>query len=232
MSWCDLAFLHWPADPKIINTTLPKGLIADTYRGQAYLAIVPFQMAHVAPLGFPPLRSLSFFLELNVRTYVRPKAGGVPGVYFYSLDCNHPVAIELARIGFGLRYFRAKQDLNKSTFESHRQDRRGPPGTFSGTYGPVGEAETPHSQAGNEDNELLHFLTERYWLYARHPILGLLKGQVHHGPWPLVPGYINDLKSDLLEGHGLSSAVAPGTVPLVHYSRRIDVVAWPPAPVF
>ena len=35
-------------------------------------------------------------MELNLRTYVYDRAG-VPGVWFYSLDANQPLAVGIAR---------------------------------------------------------------------------------------------------------------------------------------
>ncbi len=54
---------------------------------------------------------VSDFLELNVRTYVKDERG-VPGVWFYSLSCNQPMAVWLARRFFHLNYVHAKMDAH------------------------------------------------------------------------------------------------------------------------
>ncbi|HAY10466.1 MAG TPA: DUF2071 domain-containing protein, partial [Thauera sp.] len=47
----------------------------------------------------PPVPWLSYFLELNLRTYVHDDAGR-PGIWFYSLDCNRALAVWVARWRF------------------------------------------------------------------------------------------------------------------------------------
>ena len=101
--WEHLLFLHWTIDREVIQHTLPPGLHADTFAGTAWLGLVPFAMRGVRPAGLPAIGPLSNFLELNVRTYVHDDQG-VPGVWFYSLDCNQPLAVLIARTFFRLPY--------------------------------------------------------------------------------------------------------------------------------
>ena len=95
--WESLLFLHWRLPAARIQETLPAGLTVDTFDGDAYLAIVPFFMRDVRPVRVPALPWISQFLELNVRTYAYDEEG-VPGVWFYSLDCNQPLAVAAAAI--------------------------------------------------------------------------------------------------------------------------------------
>src|SRR5437868_2057799 len=81
--WENLLFLHWGVPAGLIQPTLPAGLSVDTFQGTAYLAISPFFMRGVRPIGMPALPMLSDFQEMNVRTYVRG-ADGMPGIWFYS----------------------------------------------------------------------------------------------------------------------------------------------------
>ena len=113
MQWKELLFLHWSWDAREIQATLPTGLFADTFDGKAWLAIVPFFMRKVHPMVLPCLPWLSNFLELNVRTYVHDGAG-VPGVWFYSLVCNQPLVVELARRWYHLNYVHARGGPNRS----------------------------------------------------------------------------------------------------------------------
>src|SRR5580704_9654182 len=66
--WLDLLFLHWMIDPERVQRTLPRGLSVDTYKGMAWIGIVPFCMTGVRPVMLPVVSS--HFLELNLRTYV------------------------------------------------------------------------------------------------------------------------------------------------------------------
>jgi uncharacterized protein len=90
--WLHLLFLHWPVEPRTIQSTLPPGLQVDTFSGQGWIGIVPFFMRGVRPVGLPSIVGPSNFLELNLRTYVRDRDGR-PGIWFYSLDANQPLAV-------------------------------------------------------------------------------------------------------------------------------------------
>ncbi len=68
--WESLLFLHWRVDSEEVQKTLPRGLIVDTFNGEAWLGIVPFFMRNVRLVGLPVLPWFSHFQELNVRTYV------------------------------------------------------------------------------------------------------------------------------------------------------------------
>ncbi|RYD26824.1 MAG: DUF2071 domain-containing protein, partial [Verrucomicrobiaceae bacterium] len=101
--WSGLLFLHWRMNPEEIQRRLPHGLHVDTFGGKAWVGVVPFFMERIRPVGIPAVPWLSWFLELNVRTYVYDDKGR-PGVWFFSLDCNQPVAVEFARKIFHLPY--------------------------------------------------------------------------------------------------------------------------------
>ncbi len=94
--WTDLLFLHWEYPLEALQSTLPAGLFVDTFRGKAYLGIVPFFMRNIRPRFLPALPGISNFMEMNLRTYVHDRSG-VPGVWFYSLEANQRLAVEVAR---------------------------------------------------------------------------------------------------------------------------------------
>ncbi|MCP4081054.1 MAG: DUF2071 domain-containing protein, partial [Planctomycetaceae bacterium] len=83
MEWNDLLFAHWPVSAETLAPHLPEGLEVDTLEGQAWIGLVPFQMADVAPRFVPAIPGVSAFPEMNVRTYVTCR--GKPGVWFFSL---------------------------------------------------------------------------------------------------------------------------------------------------
>lgn len=176
--WEKLAFLHWRWDPEIIQRTLPTGLTVDTFQGDAWLAIVPFYMRGIRPRFCPPVPGISDFLELNVRTYVRdPK--GRHGVWFYSLDCDQPIAVWTARTFFHLPYQHARMSAPQSEgWIDYRCQRRGEsPSCFRYRL----NAQTRLAEPGT----LEFFLAERYLLLSQTP-RGLRCGQVHHKPYPLL----------------------------------------------
>lgn len=179
--WSRILFLHWRVDPGPLRATLPPGLHLDLHQGEAWLGIVPFFMERVRPVFAPPFPGLSWFLELNVRTYVHDDHG-VPGVWFHSLDCNQPLAVEFAKRGFHLPYRHASMACRTEGDETYyRCRRRGVAGAAEFRHRPDG----PASAAA--PGSLEFFLAERYLLYSSAPDGRLFEGRVHHSPYPLAP---------------------------------------------
>ncbi len=221
--WRDLLFLHWRVPVATVQATLPPGLFVDTFAGDAWVGIVPFAMQRVRPRYLPPLPWLSWFLELNVRTYVRD-AQGVPGVWFHSLDCDQPIAVEIARRLFHLPYMHAHMRARRTvdTFDYHcrRRDTTGAPWEYRWrTHGPGHPA---------DEGTLEHFLVERYVLYCADAEQRLYRGHVSHAPYrihvPTVERY--DIGPASLAGYALSGApasvlaAAPVNV-AIHSLRRL-----------
>jgi uncharacterized protein YqjF (DUF2071 family) len=176
--WERLAFLHWRWQAADIQRTLPPGLTVDTFQGDAWLAIVPFFMRGIRPRLCPPVPGISDFLELNVRTYVRDERGR-HGVWFYSLDCNQPLAVWTARTLFHLPYQHARMRAPLSDgWIDYACQRRGETAPSRFRYR-LADATCPA-----EPGTLAFFLAERYLLFSRSP-RGLRCGQVHHTPYPL-----------------------------------------------
>jgi uncharacterized protein YqjF (DUF2071 family) len=176
--WNDLLFLHWKIAPEIVQATLPPGLRVDVYDGEGYVGIVPFFMERIRPAWLPPLPWVSWFLELNVRTYVHDREGR-PGVWFHSLDCNQPLAVALARRFFHLPYFHAKMCARRQGGGvGYRCERRGVPGAAARfAWRPEGGV----SEAA--PGSLEFFLVERYLLFSTDKRGALHCGRVHHRPY-------------------------------------------------
>ena len=173
--WEHLLFLHWTIDREVIQHTLPPGLHADTFAGTAWLGLVPFAMRGVRPAGLPAIGPLSNFLELNVRTYVHDDQG-VPGVWFYSLDCNQPLAVLIARTFFRLPYQNATMRAEYNAAIDYHCTRRDTADEARYQWQPQGPARP--APAGS----LEFFLLERYHLYAARGNR-LYRGTVAHAPY-------------------------------------------------
>ncbi len=173
--WEELLFLHWTIDRETIQRTLPRGLHCDTFAGTGWLAIVPFAMRNVRPAGLPAIRQVSNFLELNVRTYVHDEHG-VPGVWFYSLDCNQPLAVWVARTFFRLPYMNATMTADFGGDIDYRCQRRASPAEARFRW------RTPHTTQAAKPGSLEFFLLERYFLYSARGGR-LFRGQVAHEPY-------------------------------------------------
>ena len=177
--WDELAFLHWRWDPAEIQATLPPGLQVDTFEGDAWLGVVPFFMRSVRPRFCPSVPWLSHFLELNLRTYVFDEQGR-SGVWFYSLDCNQPLAVWTARTFFHLPYEHARMNADATHDGWVRYGSRRDGDDHDSEFVYRASRQTHPAEPGS----LEFFLAERYLLFANTPG-GLRVGQVHHKPYPL-----------------------------------------------
>lgn len=205
--WSELLFLHWEVDAELIRKRLPEGLHLDLFEGRAYLGIVPFYMERVRPKGLPCVPWLSDFLELNVRTYVHDDKGR-PGVWFFSLDCNQPIAVEIARKLFHLPYQHARMSEDNHGYHCQRKGQK-----ETATYQYSGN--TPLNSA--DSGTLEFFLLERYLLFSTTKCGQLKVGQVHHEPYQFCEATVTQA-SDLpaqweqfpIEGEPISQLYSPG----------------------
>ena len=215
--WLDLLFAHWPVPADRLRPFVPAGVTIQEYDGTSWVGVVPFLMEDVAPRGVPALPWISAFPELNLRLYV--DVDGKPGVWFVSLDAGNPLAVWAARRFFKLPYFTADMQVDRAGARvRYRSSRRSNPRvTFAGTYAPSGPVFEPRR------GTLEHFLTERYCLYTHDGHGGLFRGEIHHQPWPLQTATAEITENTIGDAQGITLAGPP---PLLHVSRRQDVVVW------
>jgi hypothetical protein len=216
-TWHDLLFAHWPVAAAALQPFVPQGLQLDTYDGQAWIAVVPFRMSGIRLRGLPAMPGLSAFPELNVRTYVTD--GAKAGVLFLSLDAANRVAVEVARCWYHLPYFYAHMQQEGIHYISRRVHPGAPPAYLLARFGPTGPVDT--AQSGS----LEAWLTERYCLYTADPHGRLLRGDIHHLPWPLQPAWADLFANTMAAAHGIT---LPDVPPLLHFARRLDIYAWTP----
>ena len=218
-TWRDLIFLHWRVPADLVTARLPRGLELDTYEGSAWIGVVPFFMRRVRPAGVPPLPLLSNFLELNLRTYVRDGRGR-PGVWFFSLDANQPVAVLVARLAFGLNYRLRAMSARREPDNWIFYECRSVPRSVSQHYR---YRATGHSQPAIAGS-LEFFLLERYRLFAERN-QRLLSGRVYHVPYELTSAEIEPVDARVFDSNDL---VNPLRQPdHVCYSGRVDVWVYP-----
>ena len=221
--WSDLLFAHWKMDVQTVQATLPPGLFADTFEGEAYVGIVPFFMQRVRPAWLPPLPWISWFMELNVRTYVHD-ADGQPGVWFYSLDCNQPVAVAIARRFFHLPYFHARMSAKRRDGAIHyhcqRRGETGEPWRYEWCPG-------AHA-APAEPGTLEFFLIERYLLFSSDREGQLHMGRVHHAPYRIHMPVVSALSTGPAQHGGFDLKGDP--VSLLG-AESVDVSIFPLKPI-
>lgn len=220
MDWDDLCFLHWEVAPDALRRLIPDGLELDLFGGKAYIAVVPFGMSHVRPRFLPRLPGLHAFAELNVRTYV--VRGGIPGVWFFSLDATNPMAVRGARRFFHLPYFDADMGVERIgetyRYKSLRTHHSAPPAEFQADYAPMGPAYRA------PDGSLDDWLTARYCFYATDDEGSIFRTHVHHKPWRLQPASISITRNSMTAPIG----IALDGEPLAHFALKTRVAGWMP----
>jgi uncharacterized protein YqjF (DUF2071 family) len=216
--WHNLLFAHWAVEAAQLQPLIPHGLTLDTFDGQTWIGVVPFQMRGIRLRISTTVPYLSAFAELNVRTYVTVN-GDKPGVYFFSLDAANPIGVWLGRNWYHLPYFNAEMSVQVAdenvTYRSTRTHKNAPSGEFRGKYRPV--SDVFHAQPGTLD----HWLVERYCLYTIGRKGRVLRGNIHHVQWPLQRAEAE------IEQNTVAPFALPNTPPLLHYAHRLDVLAWP-----
>jgi uncharacterized protein YqjF (DUF2071 family) len=222
--WNDLLFAHWPVAAAPVQALLPPGLEIDKFQGSAWLGVVPFWMDGVEnrPVGNRPFSvpTTRVFSELNLRTYVRSRATGKPGVYFFSLDATSALAVIGARLLFHLPYYYAtisrSEDSGATLYRSRRLLTRDP-APLDMRYRSTGVP-----LAVSPPGSLAYFLTERYCLFTTFAGR-VLVGEIHHIPWPLEAVDAEIRVNELARPHGLR---LPDCAPVLHFARRLEVYIW------
>lgn len=213
--WTDLLFLHWRVPAEQLAELVPPSLTIDTFEGDAWVGLIPFYMSRVRPWWFWPIPGISNFCETNVRTYVHD-AGRNPGVWFFSLDASQSLAVQVARQRWHLNYHRSEMRLRRDGDRVHYSSSRLWPGTpGAGCELEVLVGDPPATPRGDFPagqacpGTLEHFLVERYLLYTRSPGGMVLRGQVHHRPYPLREVQPERVKESLLREAGIAVSGEP-----------------------
>jgi uncharacterized protein len=223
-SWGGLLFMHWPVPARSLRPLIPDPLAIDTFEGVAWVGITPFTTWGLRPVLLPAVPFLSESHEINVRTYVH--LNGTPGVWFFSLDANNPLAIWGARLAFHLPYFAARMSIERQDstihFTSRRTHRHAASAEFEASW-TVGDR-----LAQPEPGSLDFFLIERYCLYAARKGK-LYRARIFHRPWPLHAARLLSCRSTMIEAQRLHS---PKAEPLLHQQGDpLRVQIWPPVRV-
>ncbi|SEA00368.1 hypothetical protein SAMN05421743_102193 [Thalassobacillus cyri] len=215
-SWDHLLFMHLRVSKEAVAEFIPKALELDTYDGEAWISIVPFEVNGMHGRAMPKIPFLHSYLELNVRTYVRYHQQ--PGVYFFSLDANLLPAVLGART-LALPYFYADMRMTKESGSFHLSSVRktNKYRNFSGSYLPVSDRYSP------QEGSLTEWLLERYVLWQGKGDT-LIQGDIHHFPWE-----IYDAEA-LIETETVTAFLPENSLygdPIFHYAKSRRVLFWP-----
>lgn len=203
-TWSNLLFLHWEWDPAEIQALLPPGLYVDRYGEKAYVAVTPFFMEGVRASFLPEIPGASNFLELNVRTYVHDRKG-VPGVWFFSLDCNQSLAVAMAKVFYSLPYKRAEMKASiKNGLVEYSCQRQGEPDRAEFNY------RQENTTVAAPPGSLPFFLAERYLLYSfSERTKKIYTARIHHQPWHLFRAHLDKFDETMLRMNGLNPRMRP-----------------------
>lgn len=214
-SWRKLLFAHWPADYANLRAKVPTEFEIDLYDGEPWVGVVPFEMSGVRLRGLPPIPGVSYFQELNLRTYVRYR--GRLGVYFFSLDANQRMAVWAARTFFHLPYFRSRMSLRQKNDGLHYRSCRIHPGEPQARF----ECKYHGGTAiKTTSGDLVDWLTERYCFFTKTKSGNILRGDIHHQQWPLQTADAEMITNQICSSLDVVSRDVP---PLLHYSENLDV---------
>ena len=230
--WEDALFLHYEADPIVLQALLPEGLVVDTYEGKAYVGVVALSELGITPTFLPHwLRRLLALSHhaVNVRTYVRPvgDSENTPGIYFFTLDCSHVLPALGARVLFHLPYRMAamtRRLLDRGKAYIFKSRRRIANAKLDVEWETEGETMMP------PQNSLAFYFVERYCLYNRAGfflrLLGvpnLWRGSITHAPWPMQKARIMRLHNTVLSlVPGMQDAIVSPQNPIAHFSPGVS----------
>lgn len=218
-TWSKLLFLHWEIDVQEIAKRIPNRLSVDLHEGKTYLGLVPFFMRKVRPRFLPQMPGLSNFLELNIRAYVHDEQGR-PGVWFFSLDCDQPIAVEVARKFFHLPYQHAEMSTQGSIYRCQRKNCE-----EKAVFDYEGSGNLRTAKPGS----LEFFLLERYLLFSESRGGKIHCGKVQHSPYQFTEARVRrSSKAPLkwekfsVENEPTSQLYSPGVPVSIHPLRPVD----------
>ena len=222
-TWRELTFVHWAVDPAQVQRLLPMGLTVDTFDGDAYVSLIPFEMNDASPRGLPAVPWLSRFAETNVRTYVVDSAGN-RAIWFFSLEAARLPIVLFAKGLLGFPYVWSTMSIavdgSRRRYETTRRRwPRRPPSTT------VVEVDVGDEIVRQSDLDV--FLTARWGTVARWG--GTLRHHpVDHPAWTLHDATLIELDDHSVAAGGIDIG---GSEPIVRWAAPIDATFGRPSRV-
>jgi uncharacterized protein len=174
--------LNYEVEPGLLNRYVPPGTVLDSFKGRTYVSLVGFRFCRTKLLGCIPVPFHINFDEVNLRFYVRRKAGPDDrrGVVFIAEVVPRRAIATTARLIYGENYtclpMRHRIETGKVDVTVEYQWRVG--GQWC-TLSAQAEGLPAHPQEGSFEQ----FITEHYWGYSTQRTGGCVEYQVAHVPW-------------------------------------------------
>ena len=191
--WSNLLICSWAVEPNAIKPLLTSGLIPHCWHDSAYVSLVGLTVSDHRCAGVA-LRPRTF-RQVNIRSYVKPAQGGLPGVLFIRQFIAHRLTAMAARILWRepFRKLAISAD-NSCTWDE--VEYQWPNGHMKATASELWKPPEPDS--------LEAFLTARQWAYQPRRIPRRYAAE--REPWLLNAPYAYDVECDF-------AALTQGLIP-------------------
>lgn len=206
--WNNALFLHWMVPFDALRKLVPQKLNLDIFDGVAYISLVAFTMQKIRPRNLPPIKFISDFDEINIRTYV--DNDDRKGVYFLNIEAGNKLSTFIAKTLSGLPYEKSNIQRTIKNYKSTNVQKN----FYLDTEF---EVKTQLTEKTGLDN----WLTERYCLYL-DKAEAIYRYDIHHKEWRIRNVDINQLTVNYKVGN-INLTNRPD---LVHYSDGVKVIAW------
>ena len=180
--WRDLVMLNYDVEPGVLSRFVPPGTVLDSFRGRTYLSLVGFRFCHTKLLGCFPVPFHADFDEVNLRFYVRRKAGTDDrrGVVFIAEVVPSRVIATTARLVYGENYTCLPM---RHCIETARLNMTAEYQWQVGDRWCRLSAQTVGLPTRPQEGSLEQFITEHYFGYSTRRSRGSLEYHVSHVPW-------------------------------------------------
>lgn len=229
--WRDLVVLNYEVDPLVLRSYVPPGTELDEFGGRTFLSLVGFRFLRAKLFGLASVPFHANFDEVNLRLYVRRRAGGQlrRGVVFIREVVPRTAIAFAARLAYGESYSARpmRHRLNLSPTGGAGRYEWLVDGQWCGLEASgVGHAARPAHGSFEQ------FIAEHYWGYSVSRG-GCFEYRVAHPPWNVWAASTARFygRADSLYGPLLGAAirrtpdsafVADGSPVLVFTGRRFD----------
>ena len=207
--WNNALFLHWKVPVDALRKLVPLALTLDTFYGNAYVSLVAFTMQKIRLRNLPPIKFVSEFDEINIRTYI--DNDNRKGVYFLSIEAQNPLSVFIAKALSGLPY--RKSNIHRTAGNCKSVNLQN---------GFHLDTEFEVKKVLGQKAELDNWLTERYCLYHDKAPEVIFRYDIHHKEWEIKDVHIKRLNLDYRIGD-VNLTNEPDSV---HYSEGVKVLAW------